>query len=318
MIRRAQQVRDAADRLAYRPNSAAQATVTGRFRMIGLLQSQVAPRSTLPMPLLDGLCDELGRLDYALTITRLPESRPGDSADVPRVLRALLVDGLLVNYTDHIPQQMLELIRSHDRPAIWLNTQLPSDCLYPDDLSAGRDATRVLLDLGHRRITYLDFGHGTQTLAHDHYSARDRSEGYTRAMRAAGLEPRIIRFELPQTLDSIATWLPDFLRNLDRPTAMVGYGMHETTSVLIASLQLGLKPGRDLSLVHMHAGGELAAVQVGEFRISRMEVDLREMAAQAVRMLLKRMSSPTQKLKPRVLTFKYMPGNTVAAPPRLN
>ena len=51
-----------------------------------------------------------------------------------------MADGMIVNYTHEIPQPMLDVIRAHHTPAVWLNAKLASDCVYPDDLGAAQQA----------------------------------------------------------------------------------------------------------------------------------------------------------------------------------
>jgi DNA-binding LacI/PurR family transcriptional regulator len=100
---------------------------------------------------------------------------------------------------------MIELIQRYQIPSVWLNAKLESDCVYPDDFEAAGQACKYLLQMGHRRIAYVDY------MSSGHYSTADRRNGYLRAMRSARLKPQIFSNarERPQTewLDLSCEWL---------------------------------------------------------------------------------------------------------------
>src|SRR4029453_19044681 len=105
----------------------------------------------------------------------------------------------IVNYTHEILPGMLEVIRAHHTPAVWLNAKLAEDCVYPDAFGAARNATADLIGLGHRRIAFVKLiapwlspgATVEQTLARMHYSIAARRDGYLTAMREAGLAPQV-------------------------------------------------------------------------------------------------------------------------------
>ncbi|MEX2388484.1 MAG: LacI family DNA-binding transcriptional regulator [Phycisphaeraceae bacterium] len=306
-----EKVLGAARALGYRPNAAAQATRTGRFNAVALLQSQAAGRSTLPMPLLQGICDDLAEQDMHLLITRLPDAKLTDASVVPRLLRMWLADGLLVNYTDRIPEKMIALIRSHQMPSVWMNTKLEADCIHLDDRRAGREATEHLLALDHQRIAYLDVAHSMKTLCRDHYSARDRAVGYSEAMKAAGLTPHVMRFDRRPSEGEVSPWVcQNVFDTADRPTAVIGYGWKEVSHVAVAALQRGVQLGKDLSLMHMSTAGDPSGSRLGGITFTHMAAELRAMAREAVQMLLEKIVDPQTTLAPRTLPFTHIEGLT--------
>jgi len=96
-------VRQAAERLGYRPNNSARAMATGRLGCAALVLSTQGYRSTLPAELLRGIDEELARHNMHLTIARLPDEKLTREGYVPKILREWLSDGLLINYTSDIP-----------------------------------------------------------------------------------------------------------------------------------------------------------------------------------------------------------------------
>lgn len=70
------------------------------------------------------------------------------------------------------------------------------DCVATDNHQIGYDATRHLIELGHRRILHVNLpGYST---------GQDRAAGYCRAMEEAGLEPDILHISEPRPDPSVA------------------------------------------------------------------------------------------------------------------
>src|SRR4051812_31004611 len=93
---RAQHIREVAERLGYQPNAAAKAVATGRFGNVALLMSTVGNRSALYYQMMDGLHDALQERNLHLTIARYNDSTLTSSEIMPKVLRELMVDGIIV------------------------------------------------------------------------------------------------------------------------------------------------------------------------------------------------------------------------------
>ena len=74
-------------------------------------------------------------------------------------------------------------------PTILINAGLESDCVGPDDRSAGRYATEHLLAQGHQQVVWMDVlcprGAAYQAA---HHSVREREYGYRTAMQLHGYE----------------------------------------------------------------------------------------------------------------------------------
>ena len=70
---------------------------------------------------------------------------------VPKILRTLMADGLLINYTNHLPEHLVDIVSQQRLPAVWINTRRENSAVYPRNFEAARSLTNRLLELGHRR-----------------------------------------------------------------------------------------------------------------------------------------------------------------------
>jgi DNA-binding LacI/PurR family transcriptional regulator len=301
------QVVELAQRLGYRPNRSALAMRSGRFNAVALLQSTHTDYSFLPSRLVMGLQEGVDQRRMHLVLASVPDEKLVDSAFLPSVLREWSVDGFLVNYNYGFSQQIVEAIESNRSPSIWLNTKRERDCVYPDDIGAGRKVTEHLLSLGHKRIAF--FSHRK---FEDHYSVGDRYAGYELAMRQAGLSPRKLFFPDIHWDDAEngLRYVHTFLNSPDRPTAIVSYEAFEASRVLLMSFKLQLEIPRDLSLVTFH---ERECNNVG-FPISTMEIPEAALGNAALDLLQKRIEDGDSHLPPMSVEFIRLSGTSTAVP----
>ncbi len=311
-VARADRIRSIAAELGYRPNGAAKAMATGRFGAFALLQSTEFAHSVLPGGLLSGIHAAMEPHNLHLVVSRLPDQQLTARGFVPKLLREMSADGLLVNYSANIPAEMIRLIDRHQLPAVWINSQQPANCVYPDDLAASIEATKALLVLGHTRITYIDYTRSVAKPA-SHYSVTEREAGYATTMQNAGLTPHHTgSVEALHELLRVHRELVALLSGPDRPTAVVCYGPRESRSVAAAALTLGLDLPRDLSIIMFADSGSYDEMGI---HFATMVVPEAQVGQRAVEMLIKRIDTPGVSQPAVSLPFTLKPEQTLAAPP---
>jgi LacI family transcriptional regulator len=317
-------VLQAAQEMGYRPNSSARAMRSGRIGCAALVlsRSRQLSHSHIPIGLLDGIDDALAQHNMHLTVSRLTDEQLSRDDFLPKVLREYMADGMIVNYTHEIPPAMLELIRAHHTPAVWLNAKLDSDCVYPDDFSAAETATAQLIGMGHRHIALLHliaqqpWGSSisfAQALRRFHYSVGDRAGGYVCAMRAAALSPLIVSHErfIPEA-DHPATCRA-LLSGPDRPTAVLVYSDRDLSLLMAAASELGLNIPRDLSVLVFYPTEPWMA---GKY-VSPVAIPTAEIGRRAVHMLLRKILLPDEPCPAEPVHYGALMRDTVApAPPR--
>lgn len=309
---------DVSRELHYRPHSAARAIRTGRFDCVTLLLSTQHTHSYLPNRLLYGIHDELGKRDIHLAVTRLSDEKLVNEGYIPKILRYQMSDGLLINYTNFLPTRMKEIVDQSGLPATWINVKRESDCVYPDNFSAGIEATEYLLKMGHRRIAFLGYPFDQENTpgAGIHFSITERCEGYEQAMRKAGLQPQVIRAKSGRVaLGEEFAYTQQWLNQPDRPTAVVVYWISSALPLLHAAFKLGLRVPQDLSIITFNSesfGGNLLR-ESGLYITSMIEPEF-EMGRSAVRMMMEKIKKPSNTLPSKVLDFKLEELGTACPP----
>jgi len=170
--------------LGYRPNAAARTLVTGRTQALGVISFDTTLYG--PASMLYGI-ERAAHPGYTVAITSLPAfDRRSMQEAVDRFL-GQGVEGILVVASEMPLLEALSGVTT-DVPlvAVGCGTRAPLDSVAIDNISGAFQATRYLLDLGHETVHYV--GGPDSTL-----DARERAEGWARALREAGTaEPEIL------------------------------------------------------------------------------------------------------------------------------
>jgi len=294
-----------ADDMGYHPNAAAKTVATGKFNGVGLLLSVETWKSSLPTGVLEGIRAALTQCEMHLSLGWFSDRKLTKHDELPRIIRGLMADGLLIKYDSTIPRAMIEIVDESPIPAVWLNTKRDHDAVYPDDFSAGRMAAEHLIKLGHRRIAYIDTNPRPQQ---DHYSSAERLAGYAQAIRKAGLKPLDLGMRKRLSAADAAKLVLRSVKEDDPITALVAYSDHAAWPVAYAAAREGVRVPRDLSIVSF--GGSA----LSDFGITLTTVTLpeAEVGRLGVEMLLSKIRRPGRALKSRALPFALVAGDTTA------
>lgn len=289
-------------KLGYRHNNSAQAIRTGRFGCISLLLSMRYQHSYLPYELIPGIVAEARAQQTQLSLIGSPDQELINEEFIHEALRRWSSDGLLINYTHNFPLRMVDLIRDYRVPSVWMNAKLEVDSVYPDDIEAAAQSVRHLIELGHRRIGYVDL------TRNQHYSGQDRYDGYAETMLAQDLplNPLTRLVPRPDRYPIVKKWL----ESSNRPSAVITYRDHEAYAIYAAAMELHIRVPQDLSIIAIH---DFPADTVG-VAFSTMKNDFGALGAEAVKMLMQKIQKPAEFIPSRKITPQWLPGATTAPP----
>jgi len=313
--KRADEIRKAAQKIGYLPNGSARAMRKGKFNAIALVLSTDMGRSYLPNDLFNGIHDAINKLSMRMIVSKLGDKELTNERLMPAVLREWSCDGLLINYTDRVPQQMVRLIEKFHIPSIWINRKQANEAVYFDDFAAAREATGRLLKLGHKRITYLDFL-AKETWSATHYSRTDRYAGYAETMREAGFVPTPReQFAGVPVADRLAATC-QLLRGEGSPTAIIGYDAGPR--IMHAATVVGLKVPQQLSVLTFGPATSSSQDQGEGFigwRMGQMGLPGELAGHHAVEMLMQKIGSRDKAIPSVVLPLKFDSGDTCGPAP---
>jgi LacI family transcriptional regulator len=239
-------VLEAARQHGYSPNLVARRLATGRAMAIGYVVP-LAPHQLINPIFADfihGAGETYSAAGYDMVLSVVPEDREAEA--YAAMARHRKVDGVMVHSAlrrdpriDILDELGLTYL-SHGR------NDLPEDSYSWLDINNRRAfllATEYLLDLGHRRIALIN---GPE----DQNFAWRRRLGYEAALTGRGiaLDPALMRAgDMVETHGDTA--VIEMMAQPDPPTAFLVSAMTIALGALRAVRELGLAPGRDISIV---------------------------------------------------------------------
>ncbi len=310
---RAEEIRRVAREMGYRPNEAARATATGRFNTISLIigsQFGDAGCGYLPHAMQHGVNVAAHDAGLLVSMAALTDEELVDDSSIPHLLRRWCSDGILMNYAVRMPPHVAELLSSYAIPTIYMNVKRDTDSVHPDDEDMAHQATRRLIQMGHRRVVYLGPIDAKQVdYPEFHYSGAARAAGYTRAMTEAGL--------MPLPVDDASLWGAHLATlhwsevKAHRPTAVLTYGGDVALRAMHAALAEGFSVPRDLSIATFDDHERRGCARQP---FTGMMLPFEQVGREAVAMLQRRIAGPDKPVASVAIPGTWYEGATCAPP----
>jgi LacI family transcriptional regulator len=298
-----QRVQAVIDELGYESSLVARSLRSLRTNVIGIVVADIEPFSA---ELLKGAGAAIRERGYELIVYSGSGHGKDHSGWERRYISRLggtLTDGIIlvtptvVNVDDGTP---LVAVDPHTGPS-----SLPS--VHSDNLAGAISATRHLLELGHRRIGFLA---GRPDLE----SARQREQGYCRALSDAGLpvDPNLIRvgdYELEMSQEPAR----QLLTLDDRPTAVFAANDLSAMQTMHVARTLGLAIPGDVSVVGFDNIPESGLI---EPPLTTIDQSIQEMGRRAVELLIAVIEGETGLTQQVTLPTRLVVRQSTGVPPR--
>lgn len=259
-----QRVLDAIDALNYHPSAIARGLATNSTQTIGLVISDIA--NPFFTAVARGVESEMNQYGYHTIFSNTDEDSHREE-EYLRMLSGRRIDGLIIAPTG-VPSKTLFQMAEAGLPIVLLDRAAPgldAPLVTVDNQGGGYEATKHLIELGHRRIGVLT---GMETIS----TQEERVNGYRKAMTEAGIpvdENLIVRANprfYHNRPDLIPLSPPEFLTNnqmtptayfalqslldlTDRPTALFVTNNQMTLGTLYALRERGLNCPNHISLI---------------------------------------------------------------------
>ena len=277
-----QKVRDAADRLGYRPNPLARAMITGESRIIGLavayLDNQFYPLA------LERLSKALQARGYHILVFITSNAEEG-IADTVQQMIDYRVDGIVtasVGMDNHLTRRCAEA----GIPVVMFNRGQDGGAISSvtsANAAGGRKVAQFLLEGGHQRLAHIAGWQGSST-------GRDRRAGFERGLAEAGAPP-------PQVIDGLydrdraAEAARALMDGPAPPDAIFAGNDHMAFAVMDALRGAGLSVPGDVSVVGFD---DVPMAAWAAYDLTTVRQPLKRMVEATVETLLARISDPAR------------------------
>ncbi len=237
-------VKEAANLLHYRPNLLARSLAGSRSFLIGLFYDNPVPSYVYDLQM--GAIKRCRRSGYHLLAEPQDSHAPDLERSIAGLLATIRLDGVILTPPLCDMAVVLQTIEAAGVPYVRVAPFLypgRSACVRMDDTRAAFEMTDHLLKLGHTDIGFV-LGHP------EHGASHLRYEGFVKAMREAGLEPRAEWVKQGYfTFDSGVDAAKALFAGTSRPTAVFASNDVMAFGMMAHAQQIGLKVPEDVSIV---------------------------------------------------------------------
>jgi LacI family transcriptional regulator len=240
-----ERVLKAALEYGYRPNTSALGLATGRVGAIGIVLKGGGEFGPHTSEFMGGLGGRLQQEEIDILVSTV-DSQETELATYRRLAASKRVDAVIL-HSPFLDDPRIALLNSLRLPFIvhgrTNNSEGNFGWLDIDNFGAVRQATSHLLDLGHRRIAFLNGYRGRIFAEH-------RQDGYQTALSERGVTIDPALSGNGEFTDEMGFRLMQgFLQLPDKPTAVVAGSMMSALGAMRAIRIAGMKVGNDISLI---------------------------------------------------------------------
>lgn len=233
-------VRDAVDRLGYKPNAIARSMRTKATHAIGFIIPDICnPIFATIMRAAEEILIESG---YFMMLANT-DLNPTREVEIIEVFAQRRIDALIMAVSTENNPNLIRATAMLETPVVMLNRELSKnfDAVLIDDFNGVRQATEYLIQLGHKRI-------GLITAGEEINPGRQRASGFRKALSSAGMpvDESLIRtgtFEIDGYREAFAIF------DSKKPPSAIISGNQVLVGVLRALRQMERRIPEDVSLI---------------------------------------------------------------------
>lgn len=275
-------VREAIERVGYRPNAVARNLVRRRTTTIGIVVGDLANVFYSELAkLVEQRASEAGFTAMICNTDGHPESERGR---IGSLLEHRVAGIVMLQFSGE--RSVLDDVRRRRVPLVLVSGSDASvDCVSLDDVVGTELGVRHLIELGHRRIAYLSSGFVEPE------ADRARLEGYRRALLAAGIAPAealALRSEHPaylRTDPELRVGIERLLRADGAPTAFSVSNDLVAIDLIETLEELGRRVPADVSVVGFD---DIAIAGLARVSLTTIAQPTAELARLGVEILVRR------------------------------
>jgi LacI family transcriptional regulator len=275
----------AVEALGYAPSGIAKSLKTGKTKLLALVVADVS--NPFFTDLIDAVETAAYDWGYSLVLCNSDEKFERERNHL-NLIRSQRCDGMILTPCGDADDYCSAEIANFPVPTVLIDRAVeawPVDSVTLDNVSAALQATNYILDLGHRRIGTISGPEHVSTGA-------DRVAGFRRALaeRGLALDPAHVRSgDFREDVAYSAT--RDMLARKKPPTALYVANNLMLVGVMRAIGEAGLACPADISVVSTDDFSWATAFRP---RLTTVRQPVREIGLEAVRLLVERITRPSE------------------------
>jgi LacI family transcriptional regulator len=234
-------------------------------------------------PVIAGIESYCRQQDINLIYASLPVDEDNRPVNAPRLLKEQTADGLLL-VGALLNDPMAQLINNQNVPVVLVDAYAPFgdyDAVTTDNVQGGYEATRHLIENGHKQIGIIGSYPGSYP------SILERRAGYLKALAEFDLEPIFI--DCQHRADETRLAMRAFLESRPRATALFGVNDEVSIAAIREAEEFGQRVPVNLSVIGFD---NISLAQHVSPALTTMRVDKSGMGRLAAQLLMNRIQYP--------------------------
>ncbi len=307
MAKRAEHIRQIAEKLNYRPNAAARATRNQQTKQVGVLVPNSPGENRFTHPLayetILGINEGLGEAGYTVTLARIDDVK-GDLAKQSRVFEEHVIDGMIV--LDSMPADVEQRIEQLIPQTVWCDSNVWREhaCLRRDERFAGRCVAQAAADLGYKRAVWYSYPEVGRI---QHFSSVERYAGIREVADAHGVQITS-EWETPLSNDQAMHRLH---ASMDRDHVVICNSIYQARKLRTIAEGFGKRPGYDFGLMCTDDARHLDRYWHG---LTRVHFDRYRLGFAAAHMMLDLLDKGREACPSRLFQDGFHPGDSAWGP----
>jgi len=262
--------------LGYQPDMLAQGLRRGKTFSVGFTVSDIA--NPVLAQIVTGAEKRLRESGYSLLLTN-SEGDPELDVEHISLLKRRRVDGLILSLAEENRPSVVAALRQVGVPVVLVDRDIPEGVNARraafDHAVGMRDATRHLVELGHRRFALITGG--------PERPARERRRAVEETLAAAGAGAVCEIFPGKFSVEHGRTAMKEILAREPRATAIIAGGNMLMEGALVTLHEAGVEVGRDVSFVGCD---DVVVAEVHQPPIAVVRRDIEAVGVAAAELLL--------------------------------
>ncbi|WP_067730802.1 LacI family DNA-binding transcriptional regulator [Oceanobacillus damuensis] len=293
-------VRKSMKELGYHPNISARNLVAKSTKTIGVILPSSADKA-LQNPFFPEILRGIGSVTHSMQYSMMLSSGQTEEEifeEVQRMVYGRYVDGVILLYS-RIEDRVMNFLRDNEFPFVIVGK--PNENINEithvdnDNLRAGKEITKYLIDHGHERIAFIG---GSKDL----FVTLDREAGYEEALKEADLEVLDAYKIYTEFLKSGGREAVESLIALEkRPTGIVVSDDLMSLGVLSMLEESGVSVPQDISLVSFN---NVYLSEITRPALTTVDIHIHELGAQSAKALIEKTINKEEPAKRIIIPHK--------------
>jgi len=286
------------EEMGYTPSSIARSLVLRKTNMIGVIIPDLT--SSFHSTILSSIEEVASRNSYSILVSNIAEDIEKEKMYL-NDFKQMRVSGIIVMH-EKVNPEIIQIFNTMEMPIVFSSVKPKGvnnfTSIVINNTKASYDATKYLIDLGHRQIAFIGGD------MNDITSGQERYNGFMSAMEDNGIkvEENFVKFGDYKVNDGYAK-MNEILKKKPYPTAVFAASDDMAVGAMNAIFDHGLRVPDDISVMGFDGSNFTEFIRP---KLTSMEQPIRELGKLSVELLIRQINNQDRFLDEVIVSHKLV------------